>query len=68
MFYLTTHSHILSTVIWCQACSRIILIEREIPLPPHRLLFSVNSKGYAQNVLSFNQIGLNMMFSAPHCI
>ena len=48
MFYLTTHStHFISTVIWRQTYGFKDNSDSEKgnPLPPHRLLLSINSKG-----------------------
>ena len=47
MFYLTTHStHFIYGYMASDICLRTILIVREEnPLPPHGLLFLINSKG-----------------------
>ena len=48
MFYLTTHStHFLFMVIWRQTymVKDHFDSEKGNPLPPHRLLFPINSKG-----------------------
>ena len=46
MFYLTTHQHILVTVIWRQTYGKHHSDSvRGNPLSPHGLLFSINSKG-----------------------
>ena len=46
MFYLTTHStHFIYGYMASDIWLRTILIEKGNPLPPHRLLLSINSKG-----------------------
>ena len=47
MFYLTTHSKhfiygYMASGIWLRT---ILIVRKENPLPPHRLLLSINSKG-----------------------